>query len=200
MVAAVAFAHSYANPSHETRAKEILLECGFERVSLSSELAPFTGYLARAQTACVNAYLSPVMDAFVSAVAAPAGVGHHLMLMTSAGGLEPAAGFRPKDGLLSGPAGGVVGASSAAAALGFDRVLTLDMGGTSTDVARFDGEFAYRFDHEVGGSRLLTRAMRIETVAAGGGSVCSLAPRGSRSGRKARVLTPDRPATGTADH
>ena len=92
--------------------------------------------------------------------------------MTSAGGLEPAVSFRPKDSLLSGPAGGVSGAAAIAEELGFSRILTFDMGGTSTDVSRYDHGFSYRFEQTVGDARLLSPSLMIETVAAGGGSIC----------------------------
>ena len=121
--------------------------------------------------------MGPVVNAYLSGVQSALGSGS-LHVMTSAGGLLSAADFCPKDSLLSGPAGGVVGAALAGRRAGYDRVISFDMGGTSTDVARFDGEYEYAFEHEVGDAHLVAPALAIETVAAGGGSIC-----GVRNGR-----------------
>lgn len=179
-IAAVALMHSWTNPAHELALEVILREAGFEHVSLSSRLAPAIKYLPRAQTAVVNAYLAPVIEGYVKSVSAaladgtPAPHARHgsLRLMTSGGGLVSAREFAPKDSLLSGPAGGVVGAARAARAAGLERIIALDMGGTSTDVSRFDGQYDYVFEHEVGSAQILAPALAIESVAAGGGSVC----------------------------
>jgi 5-oxoprolinase (ATP-hydrolysing) len=170
--AAVALMHSYRNPRNERRVGELLRSLGFEHVALSADLAPLIKLLPRAETAVVDAYLAPVLSAYLGAVAAalPSGALH---LMTSAGGLVGAAAFRAKDSLLSGPAGGVVGAARAGRASGFARVIAFDMGGTSTDVARYDGDFEYLFEHRVGDAHLVAPALAIESVAAGGGSICS---------------------------
>jgi 5-oxoprolinase (ATP-hydrolysing) len=173
-VAAVALLHSDVNPAHERRVAEILREAGFERVSEGAALAPFIKILPRAQTAVVNATLAPVMERYLDGVAGALGGrgGGRLRVMTSAGGLVARAACRPCDTLLSGPAGGLVGAVAAARAAGLTRVLTFDMGGTSTDVARFDGDWEYQATQAVGRAVLVAPALKIESVAAGGGSIC----------------------------
>lgn len=178
--AAVALLHSYRNPTHELAVARSLLRAGFERVSISSRLAPLIRILPRAETALVDAYLAPVIGDYLERVAAAvtgdrgaeeAGSVH---VMTSAGGLVRAASFNAKDSLLSGPAGGVVGAVAAGQTSGFDPLIAFDMGGTSTDVSRFGGdEMEYVYEHQVGDAHLVAPALAIETVAAGGGSVCS---------------------------
>ena len=170
--AAVAFLHGYADPAHERAAGAALRRAGMRRVALSTELAPLIGLLPRAETAVVDAYLAEVLTGYLDRVAGALGPGSTLHVMTSAGGLVRRSEFRAKDSLLSGPAGGVVGAARAGRASGFERVIAFDMGGTSTDVARCDGDFEYVFEHRVGDARLLAPALAIESVAAGGGSVC----------------------------
>jgi 5-oxoprolinase (ATP-hydrolysing) len=169
--AAVALLHSDRHPRHEEEVGALLREAGFRHVSLSSRLAPVIKLLPRAETAVVDAYLAPVLQGYLAGVsgALPRGTLH---VMTSAGGLVRAEAFRPKDSLLSGPAGGVVGAARAGRRSGFARVLAFDMGGTSTDVARWDGDFEYVFEHQVGDAHLVAPALAIESVAAGGGSIC----------------------------
>lgn len=170
--AAVALLHSYLEPEHERRLAAFLSAAGFRWVVTSSELAPLIQILPRAETAVVEAFLAPVIREYLTGVgdALPAGSGLHVM--TSAGGLVRAEEFRAKDSLLSGPAGGVVGAAEAGRRSGYPRVIPFDMGGTSTDVARFDGDYEYLFEHRVGDARLMAPALAIESVAAGGGSVC----------------------------
>lgn len=170
---AVALLHSYRNPDHERALSERLRGSGFETLSCSSDLAPLIKILPRAETAVVNSYLHPVMQVFLDHIRTRIGEDRELLTMTSAGGLEPIATYCPKDSLLSGPAGGVSGAAAIAGELGHDRVLTFDMGGTSTDVARYEQGFQYRFEQVVGDARLLSPALKIETVAAGGGSICA---------------------------
>lgn len=169
---AVALMHSYRNPCHEQEIGELLRDAGFGHVSLSSELAPLIKLLPRAETAVVDAYLSPILEQYLARVSSALGRGS-LHVMTSAGGLVRAASFRAKDGLLSGPAGGVVGAALAGRRSGCSRAIAFDMGGTSTDVARWDGDFEYLFEHRVGDAHLVALALAIESVAAGGGSICS---------------------------
>ena len=192
--ASIVLMHSWLNPSHERAVAELLARLGFAHISCSADLAPLIRILPRAQTAVVNAYLSPAIDDYLTRVRAalqhapstsdtpchhplpqrvmPSTVSHasSLHLMTSSGGLVRS--FRPKDSLLSGPAGGVVGAAAAGLAAGFPRTIAFDMGGTSTDVSRFDGHHEYDFEHRVGAARILAPALAIESVAAGGGSVC----------------------------
>ncbi len=170
--AAIALLHSYRDSSHEEALAEFLLARGFEHVSRSSAIAPSIRILPRAETATVNAYLAPIIAEYVDAVRTPIATGT-LHVMTSAGGLVEAGEYLPKDSLLSGPAGGVAGAASVARACGRERSISFDMGGTSTDVARYDGDYEYAFEHRVGSARLVAPALAIETVAAGGGSICS---------------------------
>ncbi len=187
--AAVAFLHSYRNPQHEERCGRWLAERGFRHVSLSSALAPRIQILPRAETAVLDAYLSEPVRGHLASVAGALAPGS-LQVMTSAGGLVPAPAFRPKDSLLSGPAGGVVGAAAAAAASGCGAILAFDMGGTSTDVARWVGDLEYRFETRIGGSRLFAPALAIETVAAGGGSICSFDGNALRVGPESAGATP----------
>ncbi len=168
---AVALLHSYLNSEHEHQVAVVLREAGARFVSVSSALSPFAKILPRAETSVVDAYLAPIMDAYLDAVEKSLG-GGRLRVMNSAGGLASRDRFRPKDSLLSGPAGGVVGAARAGKQAGFDRSIAFDMGGTSTDVSRFDGNFDYRFEQRIGPARVFAPSLRIETVAAGGGSVC----------------------------
>ncbi len=180
---AVALLHSYRNPAHELASERLLLAAGVERVAVSSRLAPLIRILPRAETALVDAYLAPVIGDYLervaSAVVEEAGGGGEgigagsVHVMTSAGGLVRADSFNAKDSLLSGPAGGVVGAVSAGRASGFEALIAFDMGGTSTDVSRFGGgEMEYVYEHQVGDAHLVAPALAIETVAAGGGSIC----------------------------
>jgi len=171
--AAVCLMNSYLNPEHEEKVASFVHESGFSHVSVSSQLNPFVKILPRAQTTVVNAYLSPVLDRYLKSVEEDGIPEGSLRIMTSAGGLVTSERFHPKDSLLSGPAGGVVGAAAAGSRSGFSKVISFDMGGTSTDVARYDGGFDYVFEHEVGDARLSAPALSIETVAAGGGSVCA---------------------------
>lgn len=169
--AAVAMLHAYRAPDHEREAAELLRRAGFDHVSTSSDLAPVLGLLERAETAVVNAYLQPILAGYLDGVLRATG-GSRVHLMTSAGGLTEASAFRAVDALLSGPAGGVMGAVSAARQSGRTHILALDMGGTSTDVSRWAGEPEYVFEHRVGDARLAAPALAIETVAAGGSSIC----------------------------
>lgn len=169
--AAIAFLHSYLSPRHELSLAEELRSLGFTHVSCSAALAPRIKIVPRAETAVVNAYLADVIESYLDRVRAALHEGR-LHVLTSAGGLVRSADFLPKDSLLSGPAGGVVGAAQAALASGFSRSLAFDMGGTSTDVSRFDGDYDYLFETRVGDAHLMAPTLGIETVAAGGGSVC----------------------------
>ncbi|HEX2191227.1 MAG TPA: hydantoinase/oxoprolinase family protein, partial [Longimicrobiaceae bacterium] len=188
-VAAVALMHAFRDPAHEHAVRDLLLGAGFEAVSCSSDLAPFIRILPRAETAVVDAYLGPVLSGYLGGVRGALG-GGRLHVMTSAGGLARPEDFRPKDSLLSGPAGGVVGAALAGRRSGFGRVIAFDMGGTSTDVARWDGDFEYVWEHEVGGAHLVAPALAIESVAAGGGSVCASDAQGLRVGPESAGASP----------
>lgn len=168
---AVAMIHADVAPDHEKRVAEILRDSGFSEVSVSHEIAPMIRLWPRMETTVANAYLTPVMGGFLSSLenALPR---IPISLMTSAGQLKSAEIFRPVDSLLSGPAGGIAGAAALARACGLAQVLTFDMGGTSTDVARIAGEPGYRYEQEIGPVKVLAPAVKIETVAAGGGSIC----------------------------
>ena len=168
---AIAMVNSDCAPAHEKRVAEILRSQGMLELSVSHEIAPVIRFWPRMETAVANAYLTPVMGSFLEGLerALP---GIPLSLMTSAGQLKQAGDFRPVDSLLSGPAGGISGAAALAKAAGLEQVLTFDMGGTSTDVARIFKEPGYRYEQEIGPAKVLAPAVRIETVAAGGGSIC----------------------------
>lgn len=173
---AIALLHAYRNPVHEKELRNALRAAGIDYLSVSHELSPTIQLLPRTRTALVNAYLAPVIDEYLRRIAKVLGVatGHgELFVMSSAGGLVSHHAYRPKDSLLSGPAGGVVGAATIAHRLGIDRLLTLDMGGTSTDTARYAGNYDYQFSTRIDGIDLQSPALAIETVAAGGGSICS---------------------------
>jgi len=169
--AAVALLHAYRNPTHEDALATALLRWGFEHVSCSARVAPRIKILPRAETAVIDACLAPVVGRFLDRAAAHVPVGN-LLVLTSAGGLGAARDTRPKDTLLSGPAGGVVGAAVAARRAGIARGIAFDMGGTSTDVARFEDECEVRREHRVGDAQISAPALAIESVAAGGGSIC----------------------------
>ena len=172
---AVSFLHSYLNIENESKIKNQK-----SSISLSSSLSTNIGYLKRTQTALVNAYLQPILSEYLRNITTSLG-GQTLQIMNSAGGLVKAENFNAKDSLLSGPAGGLVGAAAIAQRLGFERCITFDMGGTSTDTARFDGHFDLQFVTKIDGIELHNPTLAIETVAAGGGSICSF------DGQKLRV-------------
>ncbi|MEI9988783.1 MAG: hydantoinase B/oxoprolinase family protein [Rhizomicrobium sp.] len=169
---AIVFLHGYRFAAHERRAAEIARDCGFTQVSTSHEAVPLMKFVSRGDTTVADAYLSPVLARYTRKIAG-ALEGVNLRFMTSNGGLAAPAFFRGKDAIVSGPAGGVVGMAETARAAGFERVIGFDMGGTSTDVARFDGEYERLYETEVAGVRLRTPMLAIHTVAAGGGSILS---------------------------
>ncbi len=169
---AIACMHGWAWPAHEQRIAEIAREVGFGHISVSSEVSGLTRYVPRTDTTMADAYLSPVLDAYVQRVASAFNAGTRLYFMQSNGGLTPATAFRGRDAVLSGPAGGIIGMAAAAKRAGFDKALGFDMGGTSTDVSHYAGMFERTNDTVVAGVRLTTPMLQIHTVAAGGGSVC----------------------------
>ncbi|WP_146430900.1 hydantoinase B/oxoprolinase family protein [Blastopirellula retiformator] len=169
---AIALLHGYRNPDHERQVEAIARQVGFTEVSASHEAAPLIKLVARGDTTVVDAYLNPILRDYVGAIQQALGAGSRLSLLTSAGGLVAAEKFSGKDSILSGPAGGVVGYAAAAQQAGFGKAIGFDMGGTSTDVSRFDGSFERQFETEKAGVRIVTPMMAIETVAAGGGSIC----------------------------
>jgi 5-oxoprolinase (ATP-hydrolysing) len=168
---AVVFLHAWRNPVHERRVGEIARDIGFTQVTLSHQASPLIKFVARGDTAVADAYLSPVLRRYVDQVANALGA-TRLMFMQSNGGLVDARRFQGKDAILSGPAGGFVGAVRTAAMAGFDRLIGFDMGGTSTDVTHYAGAFERTRETVVAGVRIQAPMLRIHTVAAGGGSLC----------------------------
>ncbi len=176
---AVLCMHGYRYPAHEERIGAIARRIGFTQVSESHETSPLMRLISRGDTTVVDAYLSPVLRRYVDEVAAelagwsePTGNNSvRLLFMQSNGGLTDAGSFRGKDSILSGPAGGIVGMARTAAVAGFDRVIGFDMGGTSTDVSHYAGEFERQYETQVAGVRMRAPMLSIHTVAAGGGSI-----------------------------
>ncbi|MFI7663975.1 hydantoinase B/oxoprolinase family protein [Nocardia sp. NPDC049526] len=167
---AVVCMHSHLYPEHEKAIGRVAREIGFPQISLSSEVSPLMKLVPRGDTTVVDAYLSPVLRRYVQQVADQL-TGVRLMFMQSNGGLTEAGQFRGKDAILSGPAGGIVGMVRMSELAGFDRVIGFDMGGTSTDVSHFAGEYERVFITQIAGVRLRAPMLDIHTVAAGGGSI-----------------------------
>jgi 5-oxoprolinase (ATP-hydrolysing) len=167
---AIVLMHAWKYPEHERRLADYAREAGFAQVSASHVVSPLLRLIPRGDTTVVDAYLSPILRRYVDQVAAELG-GVRLYFMQSNGGLADAAGFQGKDAILSGPAGGIVGAARTAAMAGLHRIIGFDMGGTSTDVALYDGAFERAFETAVAGVRMRAPMMAINTVAAGGGSI-----------------------------
>jgi 5-oxoprolinase (ATP-hydrolysing) len=181
---AIVFLHSYRYAEHERRVAALAREIGFPQVSVSHEISPLIKLIGRGDTTVVDAYLSPIIRSYVAKVAneirpatnetAPDGASAQhpfLMFMMSSGGLTMANLFQGKDAILSGPSGGVVGMAETGREAGFQRLIGFDMGGTSTDVSHFDGEYERAFETEIAGVRMRAPMMLIHTVAAGGGSI-----------------------------
>ena len=172
--AAIAFMHGYRYPAHEREVAAIAREIGFTQVSTSHAASPLMKLVGRGDTTVVDAYLSPILRRYIDRVAADltaSGGDVRLMFMQSNGGLVDARFFQGKDAILSGPAGGIVGAVRTAAMDGFEKLISFDMGGTSTDVAHYDGAYERTFETRVAGVRMRAPMMQIHTVAAGGGSI-----------------------------
>src|SRR5436190_3687741 len=185
---AIVLMHGYRYPQHEAMLAACARAIGFTQVSVSHEVSPLMKLVSRGDTTVVDAYLSPILRRYVTEVerdlgAAESGGRHgdrdtptapvRLQFMQSSGGLTDAHRFQGKDAILSGPAGGIVGAVEVSRLAGFDRIIGFDMGGTSTDVTHYAGEYERAFVTEVAGVRLAAPMMRIHTVAAGGGSICT---------------------------
>jgi len=176
---AIVLMHGYRFTDHEALVADIARKVGFTQISVSHRVSPLMKLVSRGDTTVVDAYLSPILRRYVDRVAdsldaykgAGGVAGPRLMFMQSNGGLTDANLFQGKDSILSGPAGGVVGMVRTAAMAGYRKVIGFDMGGTSTDVAHFDGEYERAFETQVAGVRMRAPMMRIHTVAAGGGSV-----------------------------
>ncbi|KZK89527.1 Acetophenone carboxylase gamma subunit [Pseudovibrio sp. Ad5] len=171
---AIVLMHAYAFPEHEKQLADIAKQVGFPQISVSHEVSPLMKLVGRGDTTVVDAYLSPILRRYVDQVAGELDIQNtdcRLMFMQSSGGLTDASLFQGKDAILSGPAGGVVGAVETSKMAGFEKLIGFDMGGTSTDVSHFDGEFERAFETEVAGVRMRAPMMMIHTVAAGGGSI-----------------------------
>ncbi len=198
---AIVFMHGYRYSQHEQQVAEIAKEIGFTQISVSHEVSPLMKLIYRGDTTVVDAYLSPILRRYVEQITnelieaepldmrsqaepgneelpmpdarcpMPNSLSPKLMFMQSNGGLVDAAQFQGKNSILSGPAGGIVGAVKTSKIAGFDKIITFDMGGTSTDVAHFNGEYEREFETEIAGIRLRSPVMAIHTVAAGGGSI-----------------------------
>lgn len=167
---AIVFLHGYRYTAHEEAAARIAREIGYTQVSASHGTSPLMKFVSRGDTTVVDAYLSPILRRYVDQVAGEM-PGVRLFFMQSSGGLTDAHAFQGKDAILSGPAGGIVGMARTAEIAGMDRVIGFDMGGTSTDVSHYAGEFEREFETQVAGVRMRAPMMSIHTVAAGGGSI-----------------------------
>ena len=167
---AIVFMHGYRFTAHEKAARRLAEEAGFTQISTSHETSPMMKFVSRGDTTVVDAYLSPILRRYVEQVAAEM-PGVKLFFMQSSGGLADAHAFQGKDAILSGPAGGIVGMARTAAIAGIEKVIGFDMGGTSTDVSHYAGEFEREFETQVAGVRMRAPMMGIHTVASGGGSI-----------------------------
>ncbi|CDM92783.1 hydantoinase B/oxoprolinase family protein [Limnospira indica] len=182
---AIALMHSYRYPKHEQQIAQLAAEIGFTQISASHQISPLMKLISRGDTTVVDAYLSPILRRYIDkvaqelygnqppidAVSSPPQNLPKLMFMQSNGALTNAQNFQGKDSILSGPAGGIVGAVKTSKQAGFDKIITFDMGGTSTDVAHYNGEYERQFETEIAGVRMRTPILSIHTVAAGGGSI-----------------------------
>ena len=171
---AVCLLHSYINPTHELVVEQIAKKIGFQCVCVSSQVSPKIKAVLRSETALVDAYLTPIIQGYVSRVAQEFGLNQigRMKILTSSGGLVAADLYRGKDSVLSGPAGGAVAIEALGNAMDEPRCIGLDMGGTSTDVCRIDGKLQLEHETIKAGVRMLVPTLSIHTVAAGGGSVC----------------------------
>ncbi|MEH1869167.1 MAG: hydantoinase/oxoprolinase family protein [Nostoc sp.] len=167
---AIVFMHSDRYPKHEQKIAHIAQEIGFTQISVSHQVSPLMKLVSRGDTTVVDAYLTPILRRYVNQIASQL-PGVKLMFMKSDGGLVAAEQFQGKDSILSGPAGGIVGAVQTSKRAGFELVITFDMGGTSTDVAHFKGEYERQLDSEIAGARMRVPVLAINTIAAGGGSI-----------------------------
>ncbi len=179
---AIALMHSYRYPHHEKRLAELARQIGFTQISTSHEISSLIKFISRGDTTVVDAYLSPILRRYVNRVSQELGTSHilpksspkslpKLMFMQSNGGLVEAQSFQGRNSILSGPAGGIVGAVQTSLQAGFDKIISFDMGGTSTDVAHYAGSYERSLSTEISGVKISTPMMAIHTVAAGGGSL-----------------------------
>lgn len=186
---AIVFMHSDRYPQHEQQVAAIAQEIGFTQISISHQVSPLMKLVSRGDTTVVDAYLTPILRRYVNQVASQL-PGVRLMFMKSDGGLTDAAQFQGKDSILSGPAGGIVGAVQTSKRAGFHLVITFDMGGTSTDVAHFQGEYERQLDSEIAGARMRVPVLSINTIAAGGGSILTFDGSSYRVGPKSAGSNP----------
>ncbi len=174
---AIALMHSYRYPAHEQRLATLAKQIGFIQISISHQISALIKFINRADTCVVDAYLSPILSRYIDRISSEIGeaenssISPKLMFMQSNGGLIEAKYFQGKNSILSGPAGGIVGAVQTSLKAGFDKIISFDMGGTSTDVAHYAGSYERSLTTEIAGVRLSTPMMSIHTVAAGGGSL-----------------------------
>ena len=169
---AIVLMHSYRYPKHELQIAQIAQKLGFTQISISHQVSPLIKLVSRGDTTVVDAYLTPILRRYIDRVASEL-PDVQLMFMKSDGGLVPSDRFQGKDSILSGPAGGIVGAVETSLKAGFSKIVTLDMGGTSTDVAHYAGEYERQLDSEIAGARMRVPVLAIHTIAAGGGSILS---------------------------
>ena len=169
---AIVLMHGWQHQAHEAQLARLARAAGFIQISVSHELAPTIKLVPRGDTTLVDAYLSPVLRRYVDNFTAQLGGAGQALFMQSSGGLVDGARFHGKDAILSGPAGGIVGMARTAEASGADKVVGFDMGGTSTDVSHYAGQFERDSETRIAGVRIRTPMLRIHTVAAGGGSIC----------------------------
>ncbi len=168
---AIVLMHSYRFPEHELQVAAIAREIGFDQLSVSHKVSPLIKLIGRGDTTVVDAYLSPILRRYVDQIASQLDPETKLLFMQSNGGLTNAQVFQGKDSILSGPAGGIVGAVKTSQRAGYEKIIGFDMGGTSTDVSHYKGQYERSFETEVAGVRLRSPMMNIHTVAAGGGSI-----------------------------
>lgn len=169
---AIVFLHGYRYPQHELQVAAIAKEIGFTQISISHQVSPLIKLVSRGDTTVVDAYLTPILRRYIDRIASKL-TDVPLMFMKSDGGLVTADKFQGKDSILSGPAGGIVGAVKTSQRAGFPQIITFDMGGTSTDVAHYAGEYERQLDLEIAGARMRVPVLAIHTIAAGGGSILS---------------------------
>ncbi len=170
---AIVLMHGYRYPAHEAALARIAADIGFTQISAGHDVAPLIKLIGRGDTTLADAYLSPVLRTYVDGLRDALGASADMLFMQSSGGLTDGALFRGKDAVLSGPAGGIVGLARTAEQAGFAQVIGFDMGGTSTDVSHYAGTYERDNEARVAGVRLRAPMMRIHTIAAGGGSICS---------------------------
>ncbi len=171
---AIALMHGYLFPQHELALVDLARSIGFEQISASHNVSPLSKIVSRSETTVVDAYLTPILRRYVEQVEGAFEDGQRpqqLLFMQSSGGLTASDRFRGRDAILSGPAGGIVGCVATAIDAGFAKVIGFDMGGTSTDVSHYSGEFEKVYETEVAGVRMRVPMLHIHTVAAGGGSI-----------------------------